>query len=127
MNDRFSNGFVVKVEHGHSGFTDYKVISTLDGYKELLRVLTPQIEGLQNRLENESNFRETDRLLFSEYATLYPGITSRVQVSFLLDTNLEKYHEPPRLLNRAANKVAVLLWIALALIGLISVARFVFF
>lgn len=126
MEESHLNRFVIRIESGHPGYTDYKIISTPDGFKEMLQTIQPKIDGIENRRKEDPQFEFSRHLLFSEYATLDPGKTSRIYVSFDVDSDLEKYHRPPNRFTKLFGGIFNWMIIILAAIGVGSILRLLF-
>jgi hypothetical protein len=127
MDETFENEYVIKVESQSHGNTSYKVVSTLGGFERLLAELQPQVENIKRLSEKDPQYLVPRKLLWSKYATVAPGRTSRIYLSFELDTNLAEYHRRT-LLQRAPLEYLFLAIIAgvliLAGIGVYAIVRF---
>ena len=128
MSETFSNNYVIQVESSHR-WTTYKIISTQAGYAEMLRSVNAKIEGLESRTRSDPDFSVRPQMLWSSEATLAPGKTSFIAISFELDTDLDAYHKPPLWSGCVFEYwliALVLLVLVLAGVGLLTALRFVF-
>jgi len=92
MAESLKNKYAIEVESGHPGFTNYKIISTPAGFDTMLSELQRKVEVIRKRTESDQQFRISRQLLWNGNATLVPGRTSRIYLSFEIDGDLEKYH-----------------------------------
>jgi hypothetical protein len=75
------NKYVIDVESGHPGFRAYTVISTLGDMRKL-------VEALSRSLGDPAAAGK----LWSDYATVAHGQSSRVELRFVVEPDLAPYH-----------------------------------
>jgi len=129
MRESFVNKYIIKIESGHLGNTNYKIISTPSGFTELLQKLQEKLNRIKQLSENDPQYRIPTTFVWSDCATLYPGRTSRIYLSFSVEDNLDAYHRKPthiKQLTRVIGLLIVIGIIILALIGGVTIVRALF-
>src|SRR5262245_20484948 len=76
------NKYVVEVEAGHPGFRTYTIISTPTDMRELAQALSRSLEKPTSAGS-----------VWSEYATVAYGQSSRVELRFVVQPDLAPYHK----------------------------------
>ena len=120
MEEFFVNDFVIKVETGHPGYIDYKIIATPTS----LRVLVDQLAEAAARLEaagDSQGYGTGASPLLHKYATVSGGQTSRVTISFHAARDLTAHHVRPTRLQNLRNNLSCLL-LLLAAAGIVYLA-----
>jgi len=102
MEEFFTNDYVVEVESGHPGYTDYKLIATPESWRTLAAELVNAAEKPGGADESKRNERG-ELLLLSKYATISKGKTSRVSISFYAAKDLTAHHVPSSRFDRFYN------------------------
>jgi hypothetical protein len=90
--ENYVNRYVIKRGGGHR-WTQYHIVSTLSGYKEMLRSLEATVSGLDDRSSSDPQFKIPTRQIWGSTATLSPGMTSFIYLSFDIEPNLDAYHK----------------------------------
>ena len=121
MTESFTNKYVISVTTGHPGATSYDVVSTREALTEMARALLNKLNDADGAPAGNLQAQTSPLLLWSDYATIAHGKTSRVYLSFFIAEDLATYHGGPSLLKRAANLLGFFLIIGLLVLAGIGV------
>ena len=129
MSESFVNNYVIQIMSGHPGNTNYEIISTKDGFASLISSLQQKLDRIEQLSEINPQRKNSPTLLWSDYATLVPGRTSRIYLSFAVDNDLMDYHVGPTIAKRIVRVLGFLSILGLlifAFIGAVSIFRGIF-
>ncbi len=126
MRKEHENNYVIKVEYSHPGNTEYKIISTLDGYREMLRKLSATIDGFDHRKAAEPQHKFSKLRIWGDYATLFPGKTSRIYLSLEVDESLAHYSKKPGFLKIFLRNLFSYVVLILAAVGFATALKWLF-
>ena len=124
MSEFYINKYVVKVTTGHLRYTSYTLLSTREDMKTLVDKLSAALNLPEENLLSQWLTAEEPTELWSDYATIAYGETSRVYLSFAFVNNLNVYHVQPKPWKAwlsVLGCLAVIALFALAVIGLIPI------
>jgi hypothetical protein len=113
MEEFFTNDYVVRVETGHPGYINYKLIATPEAWQ----VLASQLISAVQRAERNNNSQQNgsgETLLAQKYATVSRGKSSRVSISFYAAQDLAAHHTRPTGWRKFWNNVSC--WLMLLII-----------
>jgi hypothetical protein len=130
MSEFYTNKYIVECDGPkHMGSIDYRIISTRDGFSELLNKLTAALARPEKDLRLPLQASDSPTHLLTEYATISHGQTSRVYLSFQLADDLSAYHIKPSVKRKLFSWVgflAVLVILIFAIVGLCTTVQRLF-
>jgi len=96
MAEFFQNKFVIKIESGHPGYRQYTIIATRENMARMVQELSQALaEAEESQLSNPQASTGLSQL-WSQYATIAYGETSRITLTFALSPELDVFHARPK-------------------------------
>lgn len=127
MEEFFNNKYVVQVERGHPGSTTYTVFSTREHMTALVQALSEALAKPEESLRESWQPPDSPTTLWSDYATIAYGRTSRVSLVFRLLRDLAPFHVRSTFIKRMggfASCFLIILVLSFAVIGAVATIRF---